>query len=825
MKIRYGLGIAIFAIAIAAVFIAPNTYYLFILGMIAITTIVGVGLNILVGLSGQVSIGHAGFFAIGAYAASLLMTDLSINFWWALLGAIAVTAATGAALAAPAIRVAGPYLAMVTIAFGVIVERVLMEWVGLTGGFGGIMNIPKPTILGLEPAMRDVVLLAIAIATFSLLSFAALKHHPWGRAFQAVRDDEVAATAIGLNVLLVRIVAFTLSAGFTGVGGVLFASTVGFISPDSFTFHRSILFLLVVLLGGLGTVEGALVGAIVLVILPEFLHDFADYQLLVFGVLLLLTLWLTPDGIVSVVSRRFQRSRPVYPLEPSDTLMPVISHPDHRALVVQNVGIQFGGVRAVDQAYLTAEPGTITAVIGPNGAGKTTLLNLISGFYKTQTGTIHLGDWNLTQHSGLAIARQGITRTFQATRLFNSLSVLDNLRIAAAKGRLGNVLGALVGQGRSRQPEKFLLELLAFVGYRGDVHTTVGHLPFVDRRLVEIARALATQPQVLLLDEPGAGLSRQDKTILASLLRRIASTGIKVVLIEHDMDLVMPLSDKVVVMDGGQVISQGTPQQVQQDSLVLDAYLGVSDSTLSAATTDTNKVLLEVQHLSAGYGELQVLDQISLTVNQGELVAVIGANGAGKSTLLKSISQLIAPWAGNIYLEGANLNQAPSHTLAERGIVLVPEGRQVFGELSVYDNLRLGAFHRRDRAIESDLQAMLKRFPRLQERLHQRAGLLSGGEQQMLAIARGLMANPKVLLLDEPSLGLAPKLVTSLYATLAELRDEGITILLVDQMAALALSIANRVYLLESGRIVQSGLAQEMQSDPAIAHAYLGSRS
>jgi len=825
MKIRLAIGLAVFGIAIAATLLAPNTYYLFILGMIGVTTLVSVGLNILAGLSGQISIGHAGFFAIGAYTGSLLMLRAQWNFGLALALAAIAAAGTGAALAAPALRVSGPYLAMVTIAFGVIVERVLIEWVGLTGGFGGLTGIPKPTLLGLQPALRDGVLLVMIIAFLSVLAFALLKRHPWGRAFQAVRDDAIAAAAVGLNPLYVRVMAFAVSAALTGLAGVFFAAIVGFVSPDSFTFHRSILFLLAVILGGLGTAEGAFVGAVILVILPEFLHDFADYQLLIFGLLLLLTLRLAPDGIMSLFKRWLDQAPPLYPLPtPPDLPASVAQSQTHTPLSVNAVSIQFGGIRAVDQVSLTAQPGTITAVIGPNGAGKTTLLNLISGFYRPQSGSVCLDQADLTQLSSRQIANLGVSRTFQATRLFNSLSVLDNLRVATVGDRLGWVLAALIGRGVNRRPEKALLEMLAFVGFKGDVHQPVSALSFGDRRLVEIARALTTRPQVLLLDEPAAGLSKDDKGALAHLIRRIASSGLKVILIEHDMELVMGISDVVLVMDSGRAIAAGTPGEVQKDPQVLAAYLGTEMSVTGMAHPRvlTPAPLLEVQDLVTGYGNLQVLKALSLTVNQGELVAVVGANGAGKTTLLKSLVNLLPTWSGEIRFQGRSLAAIPAHQMATAGVVLVPEGRQVFRELDVIDNLRLGAFHRRDGGVEADIERMLERFPRLRERRAQKAGLLSGGEQQMLAIARGLMARPKLLLLDEPSLGLAPQLVTGLYATLAELRDEGITILLVDQMAGLALAIADRAYLLETGQVVRSGAAKDLRDDPAIAEVYLG---
>ncbi|MEM9266068.1 MAG: branched-chain amino acid ABC transporter ATP-binding protein/permease, partial [Cyanobacteria bacterium P01_F01_bin.13] len=584
--VRLAIGVGVFGFAIALTLLAPNTYYLFVLGMIGVTTLVSVGLNILVGLSGQVSIGHAGFFAIGTYTGSLLMLNADWSFWPALVMAVVAAAGMGIALAVPALRVSGPYLAMVTIAFGIIVERILIEWVDLTGGFGGLTGMPKPALLGLTPSLRSTVLLVIGLAGLATLCFAQLKRHDWGRAMRAVRDDEIAAAALGLNPLYVRMVAFAVSAAFTGVAGVFFAPIVGFVSPDSFTFHRSILFLLAVILGGLGAAEGALLGALVLVILPELLSDFAEYQLLVFGLLLLFTLRLAPDGIMSAF-HRFIQPKQVYPLSEPPTALPLPLRQSPGSLDVKDVSIQFGGIRAVDHVSMTAQPGTVTAVIGPNGAGKTTLLNLISGFYQSQAGSIYLGNIPITGLNSQQIATLGISRTFQATRLFNSLSVVENLRTAAAGASLGPVPLALFGIGR-RYAKTTLLELLSFVGYQGNIHQSAAALSFGDRRLVELARALITGPQVLLLDEPAAGLSNANKTALAQLIRRIASNGIKVILIEHDMDLVMDISDLVLVMESGAAIAWGTTAEVQQDPRVLAAYLGTEPLVEETSIEETS---------------------------------------------------------------------------------------------------------------------------------------------------------------------------------------------------------------------------------------------
>jgi ABC-type branched-subunit amino acid transport system ATPase component len=341
---------------------------------------------------------------------------------------------------------------------------------------------------------------------------------------------------------------------------------------------------------------------------------------------------------------------------------------------------------------------------------------------------------------------------------------------------------------------------------------------------VEIARALAMRPRVLLLDEPAAGLMRADKDALSRLLRRIADLGIAVILVEHDMVLVMGISDRVVVLDAGACIASGAPAEVRRDPAVIKAYLGgeVAARPRAGAWRGTRDPVLLTHKLTAGYGAAPVLEDVGLEVRPGETVAMIGANGAGKSTTMRALSGLLRPVGGEILLDDNSIARLEAHRIAASGLALVPEGRQVFPELTVHDNFVLGAYTRLRPDIEASIAALLARFPRLRDRLSVRAGLLSGGEQQMLSIARGLMAKPRILLLDEPSLGLAPAMINELFGILAELRDDGVTILLVDQMASLALTLADRGYVLESGRVIRTGEAAALAGDPELEAAYLG---
>jgi branched-chain amino acid transport system permease protein len=582
-------GLAVLAAALPL--LTGNTYYIYVASSVGLLTTVTAGLNILVGFTGQISLGHAGFYAIGAYAAGVASVRLGLSPWLGVPLAVLVAAAVGAVVAGAALRVTGPYLAMVTIAFGIIVEGILVEWVAVTGGPGGIFNIPKPPL-------AQAYWVILAVAALSLILVANLRRSAWGRALLAVKGSDIAAEALGLSAYYVRIVAFTVSAGFAGAAGGLFAHLNGYISPDSFGLQTSILFLLALLFGGEGRVAGPLFGSVVLTVLPEFLTTLTDYRLILYGGLLLVSIYWLPQGLVGALAPRRgaargrrgeqeQKNRGAgIPAERARDDAPRrngagAQDADKALLTVEGASLAFGGVAALANVSMEIPVSGIRAVIGPNGAGKTTLLNALSGFYTPDTGSIRLNGMSVAGRTPYAIARLGVSRTFQTTQVFGGLTVLENIAVGVAGPRLGSVLAALAGTPWARRADETVLRrarsLLDAGGLGEWVSRPADALPAGLRRRLEIVRALATAPRLLLLDEPAAGLSPAEIAELDAYLSRLKATGgPSVLLVEHHMDLVMAVSEHITVLDYGRVIASGTPEAVRANPAVIEAYLGAA---------------------------------------------------------------------------------------------------------------------------------------------------------------------------------------------------------------------------------------------------------
>jgi ABC-type branched-subunit amino acid transport system ATPase component len=506
-------------------------------------------------------------------------------------------------------------------------------------------------------------------------------------------------------------------------------------------------------------------------------------------------------------------------------------------LLAESITVRFGGIQALNEVDVAVKAGTVHGLIGPNGAGKTTLFNVITGIQPPTRGRVRFDGNDITRSSPHRRARRGMARTFQRLELFDTLTARENVKMAAETQRRRLPAGV--------SPDAVTERLLALVGLVEIADEPTDSLPTGLARLVELARAMATSPSVLLLDEPSAGLNPEETTTLGKILVTLASEGMAVLLVEHDMSLVMGICDEVTVLHYGEIITTGDPASVRADPAVQAAYLGAEDvqpearperqSVTTAASPDRSTSgdpspgtatpvppMLELVDVSAAYGRIEVVHDVSLQLPAGSCLALLGPNGAGKSTLLKVMSGRLSPSGGTVSLNGEEIGKATSEQLARRGVCTIPEGRSVFPNLTVAENLLMYTF--RGKAVKmGDLEdKSYARFPVLGQRRRQLAGRLSGGEQQMLAIARALYTDPRLLLLDEISMGLAPLVVAELYELVGQLvASEDITVVLVEQFAQTALTVADQVAVMVNGRIVRSGTPAEVGEN--LMNAYMGS--
>jgi ABC-type branched-subunit amino acid transport system ATPase component/branched-subunit amino acid ABC-type transport system permease component len=878
----------------------------FSIGLVALSIVV------VTGYAGQLSLAQMALAGMGAWIASRLVAAAGAPFWVAFLAGVAGAIPIGIVVGLPALRTRGVNLAVVTLGLSVVVESLILDSTSLTGGYTGT-TVGAPRIFGISMDTfafpPRYAIFCFLVFTVAALMVANLRRGRAGRRLLAIRANERAAAILGISVAPAKLAAFGLGSALAAAGGILLAfsqPTVVFV--PTFEAFQSIFVVVFSVIGGIGFLVGAFVGAAYAPsgFLPTAISQifsgsgFAAFISrnevgeMILGVSVLLVLWKFPSGLASqrlpafltapASALRARRRRPAPPIAaaggpvpagppaaagPVQAAEPAAPAGRQHELKVSGLTVRFGGVVALDGASLTLRSGEVHGLIGPNGAGKTTMIDVITGLVPASAGSITLDGADLRRLHPADRSRRGLSRSFQGLELFETMTVGENILAACDRRDRRAIVTTLFRPGKDAYSAAAMAAIRE-LGLEADLGRRPGDLSYGRRRLVAIARAIATGASVLLLDEPAAGLDAAEADEVCNVIRRLARDwGLAVLLVEHNVAMVLRASDQITVLDFGRLIAQGTPEEIRHDPAVIAAYVGsaltpagpqdpgnilepadtlepagmpeaaetpgtagtpAADGTPETArpfvpaprsATVTARLpepapgatpLIEARGLMAGYNGTPAVKALDLAVQPGEVVALLGANGAGKTTTLLALAGELAPMEGSVLWRG-NAAGGALHRRAQQGLAFVPEERSVFMELTAQENLRLGP---------GPGSAAIELFPELAPLLDRRAGLLSGGEQQILTLARALAGQPALLLADELSLGLAPLVVERLLLAVRAAADKGLGVLLVEQHVGRALEVADRLCVLRLGELVFAGSPAELRKDRSILEdAYL----
>jgi branched-chain amino acid transport system ATP-binding protein len=791
--------------------------------------IAALGLNMLVGFTGLHSFGHSAWFGIGAYAAALAQKHwLAGQIALPILFSMVVVAALSTVVGLLILRRRGVYFALLTLAFVALTYAIAFRWTALTGGEDGLGGLQRGGIGPFDLNDAELYYAFVALIGLGVLYvLLRVTRSPFGHVLVAIRENQQRATFQGYHVDRYRLGVFVLSAVVTGLGGALLGFLNYLVSAEAVSVPLSGELLAMVVIGGMHSILGPALGVVFYVLFRELFSIWTTNWLLWFGLVFVGFVLYSPSGLVGIWATLKRRWWP--PPEEAAAMnarrisegMPLPAFlragtQQGRVLEVDAVSKSFGGIRAVSNASLAIDAGEIHALIGPNGAGKTTVFNLVSGLFTPDAGRIRLAGREIESLPPYRICRQGIARSFQITNLFKGLTIYENLRLSL----------------QARHPARFnfwrdidsypevhaeTAELIRFLGLEGIEEIQGGDLSYGGQRLLDMGIALGSKPQLLMLDEPLAGLAAAERERVSNLIKSLVA-GIPVLIVEHDIDRVLGFSQHVTVMNQGEVLMTGTPEQVRTDRRVQEIYTGTGTLPVSGRDSSGKRdraQLLRFERVNAFYGKSHILTDATLDVRDGEIVALLGRNGAGKSTLLKTLAGLVRAASGTIEFDGRDIAALPAPDIARLGIGYVPQGRGLFAGMTVADNLALGRLARatdgRNGVVWSE-QKIFEYFPRLRERMHIAADYLSGGEQQMAAVARALSGNVRLLLLDEPFEGLAPTVIQELFTVFDRLRGQ-VSIVIVEHNLDLVLALADRVFALERGAVFHEGPAEPLLND------------
>ncbi len=793
---------------------------------IAIYTLYGAGVNLLVGYTGLVPFGASVFFGCATYATAIAMRDFLGNEIEGLVFAVLFSIVLGVAVGIIILRRRGLYFSLLTLAFSQIAFEIAYRWTDLTGGENGLQGVPRPWLNNFA-AFHVFTLVTVVVGLWFLWRLA---HAPFGRVLQALRDNEQRVQSLGYNTFLIKLQAFVIMGAVLGYAGGLLALMLRGAYADNLSWQHAGDALLMTVLGGVHQFLGPLWGAIAFILLEDRLSAVTENWWLLFAPIIIVFALASPEGLQGLVQRLFRRRhwtlvrrgippRPdvIAPYRPAE----IAADRGKPILVVRGLSKRFGSLVTASDIDLEVYPYQLHSLIGPNGAGKTTFFNMLTGILRPNSGRIVLNGRDITQLPVHRRIRLGISRSFQILSVFRNLTVFENVRVAV-QARSAERGGLWRDAYEIDAINARTWSLLAAVGLLDRAAEDCANLAHGEQRLLEIAITLATDAKLLLLDEPLAGLAEADRRIVGALIRQLANSH-AVLLIEHDIDRVLALSDRITVLHQGRLIADGRPAEVGSNPAVIAAYLGdaregekAAMPGVAVAEAITGAPILRLENLRAGYSGSVVLDGLDLVVHEGEAVALLGRNGVGKTTTLRAMMGVAEIGGGRIVLDGRDITGTPSFEINRLGISMVPEGRRLFPNLTVLENLRLAA-----RPGGAALEEVFDIFPKLRLLQHSRAESLSGGERQMVAIARALMVPSRIILLDEPFEGLAPVVVKEVVEAILRLRGRA-AFVLVEHHAETVLPLVDRAYVLVNGQVAYGGSARDLQANEALQARLLG---
>ena len=800
--------------------------------------------SLLAGYGGVVSLAVAAFVGVGSYATAEAASKAGLGLIPSVLAAGAIAGVFALIIAVPMLRFRGLYFTIGSL----VLAEALGIFMSNYNGFGGNQGITLP---GTAPSLPTIYMLSFIVAVLATAAVAWLVRSRLGLGLRAIRDDEDVAERVGVPTFRTKLTAFLIAAVIMGLVGGIQAQYTGYVEPNgAFTLDWTINTVNAAIIGGVGTITGPLVGSVISVELAQRLSKYPEAHLIILGVLLIVIIRLAPNGLWGLAVQLWKARRrlivsrgaagaataavpaesvpaeavaaagsgpAVIPAAPAGPATAASGPQAPAGELLKAVGVAkvYGGVRAVDGVSMELRRGEVLGMVGPNGAGKSTLIGLLSGAISGD-GTVELFGEDVTAIGAQQRARRGIGRTHQVPRPFGQMTVMENLLVAHLHGAKGT------GRSAKAECERILVRcgLLDFADVRAS------DLGLLRLKRLELARALAVKPRILLLDEIGAGLVESELRELIELIKVLRQDVEAILVVEHILDVIRECCDRLIVLDGGQLLTAGNPDEVLSDPQVAAVYLGTSGgqetSHPARQPSASARPLLEVKGVAAGYGAFRALHDVSFSVGEGEVLALLGANGAGKTTTARAISGMVPASGGEIWFDGQRISGRPPHEIVRLGVAHCMEGRQIFGDLTVEENLLLGAREAAARERGRRLENVYEVFEALRERRGNSGHGLSGGQQQMLAIGRALMAAPRLVIFDEISLGLAPITVDRLYETLTEINGRGVAMIVIEQNVERGLSLADHVAVLEKGRVALTGDPAQMRSDDRLLALYMG---